>query len=149
MPIVEARKLIRAPAARVFDAISDIERFPDVNPMCVAVKFLTAQREGVGARFVETRVHGKREMQTELEITSWDPPRSVRMVADSHGTVWDTLFTVTDKGEGTAELHLEMDCRAHSLLPRLLNPLMKGLFRKGLVQHVDAVAAHLERTPDA
>ena len=66
------------------------------------------------------------------------------MVADSHGTVWDSLFTVKSDGGSTA-LELTMDARPHKLLPKLMNPLIKGMVQKAVEKDMDAVKAYCER----
>ena len=94
--------------------------------------------------FRETRRMKSKEMVTELEVTEYELNNYVRMVADSHGTVWDSLFTVKPSGEGT-EITITMDARAHKLLPKLLNPVFKGLFRRGLEKHMDGFKAYCEQ----
>ena len=57
--------------------------------------FLSEVRTGVGTRFRETRLmHGK-ERSTELEVTEYVENERVRMVADTDGTVWDSVFVVS------------------------------------------------------
>ena len=134
---------ISAPVTAVFAAVSDIGNLPQTNPAIVHVEFISETRSGIGTRFIETRLMNGKENKTELEVTEYEKDKCTRMISDTHGTVWDTLFTVTPAGDNT-ELELVMDCRAHKLLPKLLNPLMKGLFRKGLQKHVDAVKQYCE-----
>ncbi|MBT8484413.1 MAG: SRPBCC family protein, partial [Phycisphaerae bacterium] len=122
---------------------SDIPNLPETMPDVVKIEFLTDQRVGLGTKFRETRRMGKREMVTELDVTEFVENDHVRMVADSHGTIWDTLFEVTPTGGGT-ELTLTMDARAHKLLPRIMNPIMKGFFKKGIEKHLDSLKTHCE-----
>jgi uncharacterized protein YndB with AHSA1/START domain len=147
MTTVRLIRQIAASPDRVFEAASDIRRFPEMNPDVVAVEFLTEQHSGVGTRFRETRRMKNREMVTELEVTEYDPARRrIRMVTDMGGTVWDTVFEV-GSASGGAEIRVQMDCRAHKLLPKLLNPLLKGFFRRGMVAHMDAFTAWCEAPP--
>lgn len=134
---------IAAPAERVFAAVSDLEKLPEVVPDIVRVETLSETRSGPGTRFRETRRMGKREASMELEVTECEPPRHLRIVADSHGTVWDSVFTVTEV-EGGSELELVMDAKAHKLLPKLLNPIMKGLIRRGVVAQIESVKQYCE-----
>jgi len=144
MTQVTVTKTINAPSEAIFRAVSDIDNLPNTNPDIVGIEFLTEQRSGVGTRFRETRRMKKgKELVTELEVTEYDPAGRVRMVADTHGTIWDTVFTVTPSGTG-AVLVIEMDCRAHKLLPKLLNPLFKGLFRRGIEKHLDDLKTYCE-----
>ena len=90
---------------------------------------------------------GKKQQVYEQEITEYSENRFVRVVNDSHGTVWDTLFAVEPAGDG-ARLTLTMDARAHALVPKLMNPLMKGFFKKGMAKYLAAVAKYCEsQTP--
>lgn len=146
MTQVAVTRHIAAPVDVVFRAVTDIEMLPETNPDIVSIKFLSDGRSGVGTRFREIRRMGNKQSATELEVTELVEREHARMVADSHGTVWDTRFTVRPV-EGGTELALTMDARAHALLPKLLNPIMKGLFRKGLEKHVDAVRAYCESRP--
>ena len=84
-----------------------------------------------------------KESTTELEITEFVDNDRVRMVADSHGTIWDTVFTVKPAGEGT-DLELTMDARAYKLLPKIMNPLIKGMIQKAVERDMDAVKAWCE-----
>jgi uncharacterized protein YndB with AHSA1/START domain len=144
MTTITSRRIIAAPIATVFGMVTDIENSPETNADVVAVEFLTESRSGVGTRFRETRSMNGKEHVTELEVTEFVENEHVRMVADSHGTIWDTVFTVRPSGAQT-ELEIKMDARAQKLLPKLMNPLMKGFFKKGIEGHVDAVRDHCER----
>lgn len=143
MTKVSVSRLINAPAATVFDAVCNIQNLPETNPDVVGIEFLSERKTDVGTRFRETRRMRDKEMVTELEVTEWTDDRHARMVSGSHGAIWDTVFSVEPKGDQT-ELRLDMDARPHALLPKLLNPLMKGFFRKGMDQHVAHVKAYCE-----
>ena len=143
MPQITVKRKISAPPEVVFDAVANVANLPDTNPDIVKVRFLTEQRSGVGTRFVETRSMNGKEMETELEITESDDKSHIRFVTDSHGTVWDTVFTVLPDDDGS-KLEIAMDARPHKLLPKLMTPLMRGFFRKGMQKHVEQFAAYCE-----
>ncbi len=145
MTKVSASREIEASRNVVFRAITDIENLPQTNPDIEKVEFLAEIRSGLGAKFRETRRVNGRTDQTELEITEFEQNCRARMVADSHGTVWDSVFLIEPGSVShRTRLTIEMDARPHQLLPKLLTPLMRGLFRRGLVRHVEAVAAYCE-----
>ena len=143
MTRITVSREISAPREVVFSAVTDIARMPDVNADVVHVEFLSEQRSGVGTRFRETRRMGKREMGTDLEITEFEAPRHARMVTDSHGTVWDTAFDLRPTAGG-CELVIDMDARAHAFLPKLMNPLLKPMFRRGLLSHLETLTDYCE-----
>ena len=144
MTRVVASRIISASPSAVFKAIADVENLPRVVPCVVQVEMLSESPPRVGTRFCETRTLGSKQAETELEITEYVPDERIRMVTDTHGTVWDTVFSVRAVDGGT-ELALSMDAKAHKLLPKLLNPVMKSLFHKGLDKHVAAVKEYCER----
>ena len=143
MTKVQIQKSISASPAVAFHALVDVEGMPSRHPDVLRTEFLSEQREGVGTRFREVRRMGEGEFVSDLEITELEPGHRVRMVTENHGTVWDTLFLV-EPAAGGCTLQVEMDARAQKLMPRLLNPLFKGLFRRGLVKHFDVFAKWCE-----
>jgi len=134
---------IKAPINLVFKTVSEIENFSKAIPHIMRVEFLSENKSGIGARFRETRLMRGKEVSTELEVTEFVQDSHVRLVADSHGTVWDTLFEVSPNNGGT-ELTMTMDARAYRLLPKILNPLMKGMVRRAIEQDMDMVKSFCE-----
>lgn len=143
MPYFQTTRIITAPPAEVFDAVAHIESFQKVVPHIVRVEFLSEIRRGKGARFKETRVMGKREATTELEVTEYVESERVRMVSEAGGTTWDTVFTVKPQGEQT-EMKMVMDATPHNVLARLFNPLLKRVVAKAIAQDMDAVKTYCE-----
>jgi len=137
-------RMIDAPFKVVFETISDMTNYSKAVPDIVDVEFLSDTRTGVGTRFRETRLMKGKEAMTELEVTEYVANDRVRMVADSHGTVWDTVFSVKSVA-GRTELTLTMDAKAHKLLPTLMNPLLKGIIRKAVEKDMDSVKAFCEK----
>lgn len=143
MKAIKVTTEIEAPLPLVFQTIADIREFSKVVPHIVDVKFLTKQQLGVGTRFLETRLmHGK-EASTELEVTEYIENDKIRLVADSHGTVWDTTFTVTEQN-GQTTLVMIMDAKAYKFLPKLINPLIKGAVAKAVASDMNQVKAFCE-----
>jgi uncharacterized protein YndB with AHSA1/START domain len=141
---IETTRSIRAPREEVFDATAHIEHYAEVIPAITGVEFLTEQRVGRGTRFRETRRMGRRSATTELEVTDYERPTRVRMVADAGGTVWDTTFTYLNTTGGT-DIHLQMDARPHTIPARLLARFFRRAVIRGLEGDLDAVKAHFER----
>jgi hypothetical protein len=105
-----ATRSIAAAPELVFDVIAHIENFSEAIPHIINVQFLTEQHRGVGTRFSETRLMRGREATTTLEVIEYEAPTLVRLVSDSGGAIWDTVFSVTDEGEG-ALLTMVMEAR--------------------------------------
>ena len=67
----------------------------------------------------------------------------MRLVSDAGGTIWDTIHTVSLKGEATA-LSKVMDARPYRLKARLFNSLISRMICKATAADMDAVKAQLE-----
>ena len=142
---VKVSRTIQAPIDVVFDALTNPERSRDFDPDVVRVEGLSGP-PSAGTRFTQVR-RGPRgaEQRFELEVVEHVPPTRARMVNETHGTVWDTVYTFEPRDEGVC-VTLAMTATAHSFVPRLLNPLLKGMFRRGIRKHLDTAAQHLEQT---
>ena len=140
---ITVRREIGAEPTVVFAAVTDVDRIREISPDVLDIEFLSEQHSGVGTRFRETRRMGSRQMDTELEVTVFEPPRRARMVADSHGTVWDTLFEVDPAGTRVT-LSMTMEARSRRLFPKLINRLFAGRYRDGMEKHIEAVKTHSE-----
>lgn len=143
-PIVVERH-IEASVDRVFQTIADIRHFSQAVPHITNVEFLSESTSGLGTRFRETRLMQGKEASTELEVTEYVVNERIRLVADSHGTLWDTLFTVASQGTGT-KLTMHMDGKAHQWIARLMNPLIRGMIAKAVAADMDAVKAYCENS---
>ena len=137
-------RTIAAPIEKVFNTVADISEYSKAVPHIVKVEFLSDTKRGIGTRFRETRLMNSREAATELEVTEFSDNDRVRMVADSHGTVWDTIFTVKAKGVQT-ELRAAMEGRAYKLLPKIMNRLIGGMVKKAVEKDMDLVKTYCEK----
>lgn len=140
---IRVHRSIAAPLDRVFQTVSNIERYAEAIPRIENFNFLSAKRTGIGTRFRETRVVKGREHVTEREITEFVPNESVRFVADRHGTVWDSTYRVS-RASGATQLELTTQASAHKLLPWLVNPLRKFFYRRALEAEMTALKAYCE-----
>lgn len=143
MKTITVTRSIGASRDEVFATVADIKNYSRAVPHITHVEFLTEQQVGVGTRFRETRLMKGREHTTELEVTEYIENDRVRMVADAGGTVWDSTFTVRE-ADGATVLQLRMEARAHKLMAKLFNRLIRGMVVKGVEADIDAVKQHCE-----
>lgn len=134
---------IDAPLENVFQTVADIRNFSKAVPDIVDIEMLSDVTTGKGAHFRETRLMNGKEASTVLEVIEFVENERIRLIADSHGTVWDSVFTVKEENNGTT-LKLVMEAKAYKLLPKLLNPLMKGVMKKALQKDMLAVKNYCE-----
>lgn len=143
MSQISVTTTIDAPLEKVFQTVGDIRNFSKAVPDIVDVEMLSEVTTGKGTRFRETREINGREASTELKVTEHVENKHIRLVADSHGTVWDSVFTVSESN-GRTELKLVMEAKAYKLLSKLMNPLMKGFIKKALQKDMEAVKRYCE-----
>lgn len=144
MKATTVERTINAPVEQVFRAVSDVREFAKAQPQILDITFLSQQQAGVGTRFRETRLMKGRKAAMDLEITELVENQRVRLVADSHGTAWDTVFSVAPASPGGTRLSMRMEARAHGLLARVLTPLMRGMVARAVAKDMDRVKAHCE-----
>lgn len=143
MSTIKVTRQIKAPVGEVFQTISDIQNFSKAVPDIIDVEFLSEIKSGVGTRFRETRDFKGREAATVLEVTEFVGNDHVRIVSDTQGTIWDSIFKVSEK-DGGCELILEMEARPYKFFSKLITPLMKGFIKKALERDMDAVKDYCE-----
>jgi len=140
---ITIERTIAAPAEKIFKTVAHIDEYSQAVPCITSFEFLSEQHAGVGTRFRETRSMKGKRTTGEFEVTEYEPHGRVRIVTDSHGAVWDTVFQLQSSGD-TTKLSMVMDARAHKLLPKLLNPLLKGVIAKAVAEDMDLVKAYCE-----
>ena len=101
MKAISTTRRISSPINVVFQTISDIRNFSQAVDGIINIEFLTEQQVGQGTRFRETRDMNGREATVELEVAEYVENERIRMVSDAGGTVWDTVFSVTEDGDVT------------------------------------------------
>jgi carbon monoxide dehydrogenase subunit G len=138
-------KTIAAPIERVFETIADLESFKRAIPHIVDIEFLSERRHGVGTRFRETRLANGRKTTTELEITECVTNDRLRIVTESHGTIWDSVFQLRAVDGGT-RLTLTLDAKAHQLLAKLMNPTVMPAIRSAIEGDLGLVKRYCEET---
>ncbi len=143
MSTITVSKKINAPKAIVFKTIADIRNFSEAVPDIVDIEFLSSQKYGKGTKFRELREMNGKNVSTELEVTELNEGENIRLVSDAGGTIWDSVFTVSEENEVT-ELTLVMEAKPYKLLPKLLTPFMKVFMRKALEKDLNAVKDYCE-----
>jgi uncharacterized protein YndB with AHSA1/START domain len=74
MPSTSESRLIAAPQAEVWAAITDLESAARWNQVWQRVEYLSSQHEGVDTTF---RAHTEDDLAHDFRISEWDPPEYV------------------------------------------------------------------------
>src|SRR5262245_47175122 len=131
-------RVIDAPIDLVFKTVAHIDEFSKAIPHIAKIEMLSDIKSGVGTRFRETRLRAGKEMPNVLEVTEYVLNDHVRLVADTDGTVWDTLFTVKTV-DGKTEMTMVMDAKPHKFLAKIITPLIMGMVKKEIEKDMDSV----------
>lgn len=131
---VTSEIIINAPIGRVFEVFSDIEHAAERIQAITRVEILSQVREGKGTRWRETRkIYGKEAIE-EMEITDFQPNKRYTVEANSHGTLYITVFEFTAVKGGT-KVTIEFEGRPITLASKAmsaLGPLIVVQVKKGL-----------------
>jgi carbon monoxide dehydrogenase subunit G len=144
MPRTIATRTIIAPIDKVFKTVADINQFSSALPYIVKVEFLSDIKYGVGSRFRETRLVNGKEVMTELSVTELIENERIRLVAQSHGTTWDSLITVQQE-EGRTLLSMTTDAKTEKLIPKVISYMVGGKVKKAVERDIDGVKSYCEK----
>jgi len=139
-----SERTIEATPDHVFRTVADPEEFQKAIPDGSTVEYLTPNHSGVGMKFRSTRVNKGKPATFEQEITEFVPGQRVRMINVTHGTPWDSLFSVRPDGSGTV-LTLTMDALPDRLFAKVMMRLIRGMVQKALEKDMDSVKAYCEQ----
>ncbi len=134
---------IDAPASTVFNTFADVREYKSALPHVIECEILSENERGIGARYRETRLMSGKEEKTEVEVTEYVEDERIRMVADSNGAIWDTLFTVAAEGDQSV-LTMTMDAKPYKLFAKVTILLFGSMIRKGLEKDMDLFKEHCE-----
>lgn len=143
MSKVQVIRVIQASPDVVFQTVSDIANFSQAVPHIQDIEFLSETQRGIGTRFRETRLMRGREYKTELEVTEFVENERVRLVADEGGTIWDSVFTVASRGDGT-RLTMDMEARPYKLMSKIITRLIQPVVQRGVEDDMDCVKTYCE-----
>lgn len=137
---------IEAPVETSFAAFTDFDFAADTIDGIQRFEVLTDGPFGMGTRFRETRLMGKKERTEEMEVTAFEAGKSYTMSANSCGCEmhFDHSFRAVDGG---TEFEMAGRMKALSLGAKLttpLWPLMKGWMIKCVNKDLDQMIAAIE-----
>ena len=101
MPEIQTRQRFSMRLEQAWAVLAAVERYPDRVDSYESVEFEGEQREGVGARWRQTRtVFGRSHRQT-MEVTGWEAPRELVLVAKEAGARYETRYQLEAVDGGT------------------------------------------------
>ena len=101
MPEVQVRERFGLPPEGAWEVLVAIERYPERVGSYESVELLGEACEGVGARWRQTRTVFGRSHSQEMEVTGWEPPRELVLVATEAGARYKTRTNLEAIDGGT------------------------------------------------
>lgn len=105
---IEANTEIDAPAARVWEVLTDVERWPVIIDTVTSTEALTPGPLATGSRY---RLVQPRLPPSVWSVTAFVPGRSFRWVAPNTGVSTTADHTVTPVGDARARLDVSVEHR--------------------------------------
>ncbi|WP_190122140.1 SRPBCC family protein [Streptomyces inusitatus] len=150
--VVERR--IAAPAERVWSALTDLERAPEVLSGVESVELLSPGPFGVGTRWRETRRMLGTSATEEMWVTASEPPLGYVVEAESRGAHYVSDFALRPAGPEATDVRMTFTARppggAAGLLAKVFGALGARAVAKAIARDLADVAAAVEgRSPPA
>ncbi len=101
MHTFEQKITINRPVQDVFDYITDPLKSPEWQSAVEKVAWVTEGPPGVGSSWKTTGKFMGREIDSALEITSWDPPAQTSFKTVTGPVPFELTATLAEEGAGT------------------------------------------------
>ena len=124
---------IDAPIDEVFTALTHFAGAAEVIGGIEKVEMLTDGPVAVGTRFRETRIMFGREATEEMEVVSFDRPRSYALRAESHGSRYLSTFELEERDGGTG-VRMDFEAVPLTVVAKVMAFLLKGMMKKVMAQ---------------
>jgi uncharacterized protein YndB with AHSA1/START domain len=137
---IELTVEIACPAQKVFDALTDLEQLPEWQSSAVSSK--ADAPLAVGTRVRERRSMMGREIDNELEVTVYDPPRRFALEGRSGPVPLSIDHELAEEG-GKTVLRLQAKAKPGALF-KLAEPMIKRTAEQELRADFERLKDRLE-----
>lgn len=98
---LQLRAEIPATPDEIFSILSDVTTAPQWMPAIQKIERLDDRPFGVGTSWRETRLAGKRTMESTIRVVACDRPSKLGLRVESDAMEGDLVFVLTPTGPGT------------------------------------------------
>ncbi|MFT4745687.1 MAG: hypothetical protein ACI9AD_001542 [Nitriliruptoraceae bacterium] len=150
MPVITVAQPSTAPAEKVWEIMTGVDRWTETIGAIVDVKRLDGgEGFATGLRWVETRTMMGKEATEEMWVSDVDHDAHTYVVeAESHGMQYRSVLSVTRSDEGSTlsmTFAGEAQTTVAKLLALTLGKLFEGATRKALQQDLVDITAAAEQ----
>lgn len=124
----ELHSVIPATPDQVFAVLADVDRARDWMPAIQKIERLDDKPFGVGSSWRETRVAGKRTMESTIRVIACERGSKVGLHVQSNGMEGDMEFFLTPTGPGT-DVRYRAEMKGRGLMK-----LMTGTINKMMAE---------------
>jgi hypothetical protein len=130
------------PAADTFAFIANFENNPIWQEGMDECQYSTAQRQGVGARYIQKAHFLGRELRSEFEVIQYNPPQLVKATTVS-GSFPITFTRMVAGDEKWSHVHAIIEGEAKGFF-RLTQPILKWMVKRSIEKDYKKLKQHLE-----
>ncbi len=135
--------VINASPQRVFAVLSDLNQASQWMPAIQKIDQVSAGSFGLGTTWRETRMAGKRTMESTIRVTSFDPPSALGLRVEGKAMTGQLRFALSPNGEGTM-VHYEAEVRGKGLM-RLMTGTINRMMAQSDADLIDRLKSRVER----
>jgi uncharacterized membrane protein len=151
--VLKAQVTIQGSKEKIWQLITDIEGSPNTINGIEKIEILEKPKDGlVGLKWRETRTLFGKTATEIMWITEAIKNESYKTRAESHGAVYITNFTISER-DGEAILAMGFNATPQSFGAKILSATMGFLFKKAtkkaLMQDLNDIKAAVEKQYDA
>ncbi len=136
---------IRANPERVFAVLSDLGQARQWMPAIQQIDDVTPGPFQLGTKWRETRLAGKRTMESTVRVAALERPSRLGLEVDGKAMMGRMTFTLTPK-QGTTEVHYEAQMKGKGLF-RLVSGTMNRMMAQADADLLDRLKNQVEGKP--
>ena len=135
--------LIQASPEQVVSVLSNPARAQEWMPAIQRIENISSGLFGLGTQWQETRMAGKRTMQSTIRVVAFEPPTRLGLEVDAKALKGQLAFTLSPKDEGT-EVRYEAEMQGRGLMR-----LMTGTINRMMAQEDSDILDRLRKQVEA
>jgi len=136
---LELNAVLPASPDQVFSILTDLDQTPQWMPSIQKIERLDDRPFGVGTSWRETRLAGRRTMESLIHVVACDRGSRLGLRVESSGMEGDLEFTLHPTGPGT-EVRYRAEMKGRGLMR-----LMTGTINKAMAQEDADLLQRLEK----
>jgi uncharacterized membrane protein len=125
MKRVERTSRIATAPDALFAYLADLDNLPEWMAGIVSAEVTSAGELGTGSRARVVRALGSQQVEADLTVAEYDPPRHIVITSEVSGIDVAASLDLEPATDGTTDLRFAMEIRG-SMLTRFMEPMIAG-----------------------